>query len=273
MNCEHSRNQLVDLLGNQLAEAERITLEVHLAQCPDCREELAATRRLWQAMGRMPVPEPTEKMRVRFYAMVETYKDAEAAKRRRSLKSVFRRIRRALTPQLALRLAYSLLLVGAGLAGGYWLSARNAPAVAYERQIDALSTQVQEMHQTVLLSLLENPSASERLRAIGYTREIGQVDRKVTEALLSTLNNDPNVNVRLVTLEALAQLADDPKVREGLVQSITQQDSPLVQAALADVMVKLQEKRSVRPLKQLLHQENVDDLVKTKIKESIKALS
>ena len=79
-------------------------------------------------------------------------------------------------------------------------------------------------------------------------------------ALLSTLNNDPNVNVRLATLEALAPLADDPAVRLGLVHSLTRQDSPLVQSALADVMVQLQERRSVKPLRELLRQANLDEV-------------
>ena len=125
----------------------------------------------------------------------------------------------------------------------------------------------------MMLSLLENPAASQRLRAVSYTEEISQVDGKVVEALLTTLNNDSNVNVRLVTLEALAKLADHSAVREGLVQSITRQESPLVQSALADVMVKLQEKRSIKPLRQLLRDDRLNYLVKSKIEQSIRDLS
>jgi HEAT repeat protein len=99
------------------------------------------------------------------------------------------------------------------------------------------------------------------------------VDEKVIQALLQTLNNDPNINVRLVTVETLRQFADEPQVREGLIQSITRQESPLVQIALADVMVGLQEKRSVKQLQRLLEQENLDETVKIKIKETVKVLS
>ena len=271
MNCESAKEQLIDLLNNQVPEADRPALEAHLAQCTECQSELAETRQLWRVMGNVPVPEPGEKVRTRFYAMLETYQHAEAQKRRRSWKSIVRRIRRFLTPELAVRVAYSLSLVLVGLAGGYWLNARSKPA--YEQQISALDAQVKEMRQTVLLSLLENSSATERLRAVEYTKDIEHADEKVVEALLSTLNNDSNENVRLVTLEALVPLASNPKVREGLVQSIVKQDSPLVQSALADVMVKLQEKRSVKPLRQLLRQENLNDFVKVKIEQSIKDLS
>ncbi|KAA9345463.1 HEAT repeat domain-containing protein [Larkinella humicola] len=271
MNCESAKEQLIDLLSHQLPATERAAVEVHLAHCPECQTELAATRQLWLAMGNIPVPEPGEKVRSRFYAMLETVQIEEAKKRRRSWKSILRRVRRFLTPELVLRVAYSLSLVLVGVAGGYWLNAKKTPV--YEQQINDLGAQVQQMRQTVLLSLLENASATERLRAVEYTKDIKQVDAQVVEALLSTLNNDSNVNVRLVTLEALAQLAADPKVREGLVHSIVQQDSPLVQSALADVMVKLQEKRSLKPLRQLLRQENLNDFVKVKIEQTIKDLT
>jgi HEAT repeat protein len=127
--------------------------------------------------------------------------------------------------------------------------------------------------QRIVLALLDNPSATQRLRGVSYTKNIGEVNQQVVNALLSTLNNDPNVNVRLATLDALAVLGQDPTVRQGLVHSLTKQDSPLVQSALADVMVQLQVRRSVKPMKQMLQQENLNEAVKTKIESSIQTLS
>ena len=120
------------------------------------------------------------------------------------------------------------------------------------KQLEALTAQVHEMREMMMLSLLQNPSASERLRAVSYTSEIRHVNPNIAAALLATLNNDPNVSVRLTTLEALTHFARDPVVREGLIQSILQQDSPLVQAALADAMLKLQEKRAIQPFKKII---------------------
>jgi HEAT repeat protein len=99
------------------------------------------------------------------------------------------------------------------------------------------------------------------------------VNEQVVNALLSTLNNDPNVNVRLATLDALAVLGQDAAVRQGLVHALTKQESPLVQSALADVMVQLQVRRSVKPMKEMLQQGNLNEAVKTKIENSIQTLS
>jgi len=273
MNCEHASEMMVDWLNNQMPASERAAFELHLNTCADCQKELQATCQLWEVMGNVAVPKPSDNLPIQFYTMLEAFKGAENKKVSKTAfwEDLRNKIEGLFTPRMLLRLTYSMFLLMIGLGTGYWLNDRRTPD--YQGQIQVLSDQVQDMNQKMMLTLLENSSATERLRAVSYTKEINEVDGQVVEALLSTLNNDSNVNVRLVTLEALVQLADNPKVREGLVQSILKQDTPLVQAALADVMVKLEEKRSIRPLQRLLEKDDVDVIVKTKIKETIKALS
>ncbi|RFS14380.1 HEAT repeat domain-containing protein [Emticicia sp. C21] len=275
MNCEHASEMMVDWLNNQMPASERAAFEVHLNECPDCQRELKATRQLWDVMGSVAVPKPSDNLPIQFYTMLETFKGTETKKVKKTAfwEGLKHNLESFFTPKLLLRVSYSMCLLLIGLGGGYFLSKQQTPD--YQVQIEKLSGQVQEMNEKMMLTLLEkeNSSATERLQAVSYTKEIDKIDGQVLEALLSTLNNDENVNVRLVTLEALAQLADNPKVREGLVQSILKQDTPLVQAALADVMVKLEEKRSIKPLQRLLEKDDTDVIVKTKIKETLKALS
>lgn len=267
------KDRLPGWLNDELSAAERANLDAHLSHCPDCRQELAATRQVWQRMSDLPTPTPNPEMRTRFYAMLDSFETAERAAPQWSWKGLLDRFGQRWEPEFVWRMAYSVVLLSIGVAAGYWLQRERTPPVVYQQRIDTLTVQVQEMRQMMMLSLLENPSATERLRAVGYTKDITDVDSHVIDALLTTLNNDPNVNVRLVTLEALSELANDARVREGLVQSLTRQESPLVQVALADVMVKLQEKRSLKPLRQLLRKNGINDLVKGKIEQTIKELS
>lgn len=272
MNCEHAQEQLVDWFDNQLPTAEREALQKHLSQCVDCQRELNELQQVWQRLGSVPTPQPTEQLRPAFYAMLSEFKQEVATEQQPFWKELAVKFEQFWKPQMVSRLAYGVLLVGVGLIG-YWFTVQRASEVAYQQQINTLSAEVQEMRQMMLLSLIENPSATERLRAVSYTNEIEQVDNRVIDALFATLNNDDNVNVRLVTLEALAELAQNPRVREGLVHSLARQDSPLVQVALADVMVKLQEKRSIKVFKQLLRKDDLNILVKSKIEQTIKDLS
>ncbi|MCC3157427.1 HEAT repeat domain-containing protein [Hymenobacter sp. 15J16-1T3B] len=277
MRCEQAQEQLLDYLHHELSPPEQLVLDAHLAHCPDCQAELESTRQLWLTLGKVPTPEPSEQLRPAFYAMLGEFKQAAKPSPARVWLAQARSwLQNWLTPQFAARVAYNLCLLLVGIAGGYWMSRPQpaAPATGSQQELAQLTQQVQDMRQVLLLSLIDAPSATERLRAVGYTKELRQANPKVVEALLGTLNHDDNVNVRLATLEALAQLApNEPAVRQGLVRSLAQQDSPLVQSALADVMVQLQEKRSVQPLRRLLRQPDLNEAVKTKIQESIKSLS
>ena len=266
MNCTNYQEQITDWLKKNQTPQECANFEKHLATCADCQNELHAMQQVWQLMGTMAEPEPSTDMRVKFHAMLDTFKNSEED-RRTPVKEFFSKLKNIWAFQPRLQLAYSIGLLLLGLGLGYLFNRHD------NKQIDTLSTQVTEMKQMMMLSLLENPSASERLRAVSYTDDFQNVDVKVIEALLTTLNSDPNINVRLMTIEALTKLANNPMVREGLVQSIVKQDSPLVQSAMADAMVKLQEKRAVKNFQQLLKQNNLNELVKTKIEQTIKKLS
>ena len=273
MNCDYTKGKLTEWLNNNLEKSEQMEVNRHLADCVSCQEEFAADKQIWDGMAKIRIPEPKEAMRTNFYTMLDEFKEAEKAAARFSFQSMMESIREFVLPQWTVQVGFSLLLVGLGWMIGNRTSRTKVDATAYQQRIETLASQVQDMKSTMMLSLLENPSATERLRAVSYTSEITHADDRVLEALFATLNNDPNVNVRLVTLEALTQYAGDASVREGLVKSLALQDSPMVQVALADVMVKLQEKRSVKALKTLLQKEDLNDLVKVKIQQTIKDLS
>ena len=265
--CEHDKTLITAWLNQELSATEQSAFEQQLANCTECRQELETAQQVWKLMGGMPVPQVSADMPVRFQVMLEKYKDAEQAEGK-PVTGFLEKIRQLWLVQPAMQFAYSMVLVVVGLGLG-WLITRQG---ADRKEIAALSSQVHEMKEMMMLSLLENPSASERIRGVSYTSEISSANKEVIDALFTTLNNDQNVNVRLVTLEALTQYASQPAVREGLVQSIVQQQSPLLQSALADVMLKLQEKRSVQSFRKLLQQKDLNEAVRNKIQQTITGL-
>ena len=280
MECGFDKTLLTLWLNDQLTEDERAEVEKHLAGCDTCRQELATSAHLWELMETIPAPEPPAGTLIRFNAMLDAYKTsgrntASGPEVNTTPGSgIMARLKQLFTMQPGFAMAYSLLLVVFGIFLGHWVN--NPPPAAPpsdKQQLEALSAQVSDMREMMMKSLLQNPSASERIRGVSYTSEITTVNPGVIEALLTTLNNDQNVNVRLMTLEALTHYASNPAVRAGLVESIPQQESPLVQAALADVMLKLQEKNAIRPFKKLLQQKNLNSLVRTKIETTIARLS
>lgn len=162
--------------------------------------------------------------------------------------------------------AIGVLLVGIGL--GHWGFKDSEQAI----HLQEMRTELTEMREMLALTMLETESPSERMKAVFMTQEMPDVSQEICTALLHTLCHDQNVNVRLVTLEVLFAYTDNPSVREGLIKAIPYQDSPLVQLAIAEVMVALQESSSVDELKDLLNQEMLPEEVKDQLRKSIEIL-
>jgi HEAT repeat protein len=108
------------------------------------------------------------------------------------------------------------------------------------------------MRQTVALSMLDRPSATERLEGISWSTGLDKPGDKTIKALVDKLDGDPNVNVRLAAVDALYLFRGDPVVKESLIRYVAKQDSPLVQVALIDLLVEIRERRAADALKQLI---------------------
>ena len=228
-------------------------------------KRLAEYESLLRAVDEMEVPEPSAEMGQKFQAMLEEAKKARFLEEREPVRrhSPFFGPRPSLLPRLAV--ALSLIVVGWFL--GYQVTPRPERV-----RIDLLASEVQEMKKTVMLAMLENSSAAERMKAVQFAQELAGPDEAVLNALARTVNDDPNVSVRLMAVDALAHYAAYPKAREALIQSIVWQESPLVQLALADVMLALSEKRAVEPIRRIIASPMVDYSVKPKLEATVRQL-
>jgi hypothetical protein len=213
--------------------------------------------KLDDGMNKISEPVPTQELDARFYEMLAKEKKPSVAK---SLSWSW-------SDSIFAKLSIGALLLVGGFSAGLLVQKRTS---GDEARI--LVSEVTSLKEMMMISLLEQESATDRLKAVSLSEEIQGPSRKVTDALFKTLNSDASVNVRLASLEALQHYSKSPTVREGLVRAITQQDSPLVLVALADVMVKLQEKSSVKELKKIMDQKTTPKEVKQRIKESINVL-
>lgn len=146
------------------------------------------------------------------------------------------------------------------------------PASAPLQDVALLRNEMVSLKETVLLTLLEKETVTDRLKAVSYSYELDQSSRTVIEALLTTLNEDNNINVRLAAVEALQRYGTESWVRIQLVKSIAIQDSPLVQVALAECMVALKEKSSVLELEKLINDKETPEAVKNKLKGCIQQI-
>lgn len=253
MNCDQVREHIADYLTGILNPAEAEELNEHFARCTACKQEAAALSETWEMLGLLEQEQPSAEMRPRFYQSLEAYRQGLAAAAPASAKRRF-------FDWGWQGWAWSAALLVLGLGAGQWLGQRDSG----QRDMARLQDEVHNMRQLVTLSLLQQQSASERLRGVDYAFHVDQSDTQVLSALLHAVNYDPNVNVRLAAVDALRKFAASPTVRGTLDQSLVKQDSPMVQLALIDLIVDMRDKAALGSLATLERSPATDKNVKEK---------
>jgi hypothetical protein len=240
MTCEVARERIAARWVEVLAEDIRTDLADHLESCSSCRDHAQTLDALWVEMGSVSAPEPGPRVPVQFRQMLEAYRMGAAS--HGGAKS-------SAHGRMLMQFAAAAAMLVLGVAAGSLYTARG-----HDRErIATLSADVQQMRQLVAVSLLRQPSAVERLRGVGFSRELDAAGVDVTEALFDALNHDSSVNVRLSAIDALRQVAtqqgglQEVSLRR-LRQSILSQDSPLVQMAMIDWAVEAKDPDALRAL-------------------------
>jgi HEAT repeat protein len=264
MTCEEAKLLLADYWSGTLDEAQELAFDTHTASCDRCRAEAERLGGLWKSLALLPAAsdefEPGTNVRTRFYDSLGAY--------RQGLESVPKRKWRerisALWPsQPAWQMAISFALLVAGIGVGYELhSDKTAQPPVAGGEVAQLREEVSSMRQMVALSLLQQQSAGERLRGVTYAYQAPPSDTEVLSALLTTMNQDQNVNVRLAAVDALHKFGASPVMRAAVLQSIRKQDTPLVQIALIDLLVDLKDTDAVADLANLSNDEKIDSAVR-----------
>ncbi len=263
---------VMDYLSDRLDTDEKQKLDVFLRNNLEYQQAFDALQETWQQLNEKNIPEPSVEMDEKFYHMLGQAQEKDS---RRSwvqkLKDDFGSILFGFHQS---KLAFGIVILAIGLTAGYFLNTNNSGNDIKTTEIVKRDAKSEEevVQENLVLTLLDQPSANQRLEGISEAGKIVNVDEKVIKALLKTLNNDPNVNVRLAAIESLTQYANDPMVREGLVQAIVKQESPILQVTLANLMVALQEKTSIEPFRKLMRSKELDSTVAKQIERSIQSI-
>jgi hypothetical protein len=252
--CERTIELLFDRLkGLSTAEDER-RLDAHLAACAACLEETEAITELWSDMGALDRdPVPRERMRARFHAALAAHEE------RRRGNAVDRFLERLWPRRPALQMGIAAALLVLGLLIGQSLpSPMHAEIAGLRGEIRAVDA-----------ALLDHQSASERLRGIELARQI-EPDERIVGLLLDAVRHDPSLNVRLAAVEALADRLDEPRVRAGLGDALSREQSPLMQVTLARVLLDGKVEGSPNDVLRLLEREDLDPSVRDYLRTALR---
>jgi hypothetical protein len=271
MKCQDVEKFSLDYLMNRLPSVEAKELEAHAASCAVCENLLEGMKTTWARLDEQPRDTPGPGLRLRFDEMLSAEKRLRTGRKSRSLvkEKTSGWLSRRIPPQPAFGFALSFGLIVIGFLSGYIVRG----GAAGSGEVSALHSEMTEMRQMLTLSLLNQPSSSERLLGVQVSKQIPKPDDAVIEALVHSLNADPSTNVRLAAVDALYLYRDRPRIREALVRSLESQKSPLVQIQLIDLLVEIREQKALDALRFLIQKNKLNADVKEHAEWGIQKLS
>ncbi len=262
MKCEHIAELLPDYLQGRLSAEQRHNVEAHLEQCADCSEEVV----IWRKLSLLPVDQPAPASRARFESMLQAYQAGGSSQpeggterwKRASARNwnVFHWLRSPLGAA-----AWSAALLAIGVYAGLQM----AGSKSHSQDLQAMQSELASTKQLVVLSMLQQQSASARLEGVTWSTRDQQLDPQVLSALLHTLRYDASVDVRLAALDALSRRGRQPQVHKGILDSLQQQQSPLVQVALIDLLLEWRDPDAAQRLQALQQAPNLNPTVRQRV--------
>ena len=219
-----------------------------------------AEERMWHRLGDLPEANPSAALRDRFYSELEAASTPVLTRLERWLG--FERRTGWIT-------AIATLLVGIGV--GQTLGTQ---AGTDESAFAALEAQVALLNKNLILDRLESASPTKRLRGIIDAVHVVESDEQVAKALLQRAIDDNVLSVRSAAIDALGPQMKSPAVGDELMALLESADSPLVQLALVDLVLRHGSGEQRRQLLQLaeqgrLHADLIDHVLSSIVRSRV----
>jgi hypothetical protein len=278
MNCNEVQAVMIDYLDRGVDAETGAAMRAHLMNCEQCRKEVDQMRELLLTMADQEIRQPGQGLRDSFHVMLQSELNMETAD------DLLRRPRDGNAEKAVLkgRIGWMTAAACILLFGGIWIGsmlgnrkASNVSSNLPSNMPDALGAmqkEIKEMKEAMLFSLIDNESASQRIKAVSYAEEMANPDQNVIQVLVSTLNHDKNVNVRLAALYSLASFADSRQVRDSLVTSLPKQTEPLIQVMLINLLAEKKDNRAIAPIRDIISNKNTLPAVKDAAQRSLKTM-
>jgi hypothetical protein len=237
MNQEEIQKWKAIIMKDQITKPELKTLEKLVAEGRLDLADFEDLQKFSDQINADILVEPSPGIDQKFYTMLGA-EQAKLERRNRWKRWYF-------SLPVPFQWAMPFIILGIGFGIGWWSSSSPSP------QNGMIASQSQT--ENLMITLLNEGSTSDRLKAVSMTRDMSQVSNKVSNILLYTLNHDKNANVRIASIEALVPFANSPSVRKELIESIRNQTSPLVILSLTEALHAIGESNALDDLPSLFN--------------------
>ena len=251
-NCDGALTALTDLLQSENVNEK---VDILIQQYPQCKDALQAQLKVWESLGEITVPQPSSKMDNRFYTAVDKQSKLVSGSSEKII---------TIKQSLLWRVLAAASIFLAGLFVGKQFISPVPQGSMY--------VQEKEESNKLIYANQNHATATDKLLTLQQFKQSSDPNDRILSSLELALLSDPNVNVRLAAVETLVFFAAHPQVREILIKAIPMQDSPLVQVALADAMLLLQEQRSSDAWRTLFESDILEPDVKIHLQKTLKPI-
>lgn len=256
MECKNIHDRLVDYIDNRLPIKEAATIEAHIKSCNNCEKALREMREIVSTISKEILEHPSKNLRSNFDQMLDDEKQLQQAK--------IVQLKPKKNWKSFLQIAATIILVFSSFLFGRYQKTQQ-----FDKEVTELKNETLASKQTTILALMDNQSASKRIQGVQYVEEFSDLDPEIIEALVKRMMYDENTNVRLTAVNALQEFITSEKVKEGFIKALESEKDPTIQITIIQSLVKIQEKKALKPMQELLKQDETQPFVKEEIRLAI----
>jgi anti-sigma factor RsiW len=240
MKCEWVQQNILFYVYNELEDDARYEVEQHLARCPDCANELKATRKFHATLSQSLVDEPTPNLltasRMRLQEALET--TSQGGWWRRIIFEPTTWLRQ-LRMSPALAAAIFIVGFGGGIGATYnYLGSRQMGNGVAAIEQTSNQAPVEASAITGIRSVTQQPGSNQvsiKYDTISTQEAQGSLnDQRIQQLLLFAARNNYNSGVRMDSVDLLTQAPNDTQVREALMYALENDTNPGVRLKALD---------------------------------------
>ncbi len=245
MKTEKLKDLLIDYIDGKLSAEETAIIEKEIAKNESAARLHNQLKQVIDKLDQASTLKPSSTLKLNFEKSLQ--QEIFSSKKGRQI----------FFQPMILRIAagFVFLMISVGVA--FWINKNND-----QQQEIARLREEMDSTKRMMMAMMTNPqSASQRMLGVAASYQIEQPDDEIVNALLKSMDEDPNTNVRLAALEALSAFHQQAHVRTALIAALAKQKDPVVQISLIRLMIEMKEKSVIQELDRI-----------TRDKESIKAV-
>lgn len=267
MTRETVQAELEAYFEGTLSAAAEATLRAELRSYPDLEGELL----LWDDLGTVTEGQPSPALAQRLSEMLDSFQREERITKAQASPSWLSRALERLWPSTpAYSFAAATLFLVIGLTGG-WLAGGGRIPGNDDAMLRELRAEVRDTRELAILTMLQQQSATDRLRGVSFTAGLREPNDVVLGALIRTLRYDTSVDVRLASIDALSHHRNQAMVRRAFVEAVQDASNPMVQVELIEQLAGMDDVQARQTLEQMAVNESLDPTVRLAAARKVQA--